>query len=397
MSQYTMTLWEYLKAGNPLFDFPFHMWDESQRGRIQQLFADYYMFRELCTDNPEYWHHLFKTRWLLHWVYFNDLYQSCDLTYNPLTTHYMREEEEESTGRKYDENTASLGVTHGDSRMAEAGTLHSETETTLDSLTSGNEHETTDKVNDFWETVETKDKGTLDTTVDTTAHSVTDTLLDRDTHATGNLDKTVTGNSTRDKTGETDTAGTATNTHSDYPQANIAAVSPENPGQWATWNENSRTTSHADASEHETSNYSENTAQTTQDDSEMREIGKSTTDSTGKSVTDTDTTNTQNKSTHANTHEVTTRDLDTTTKTDQTEHSTTDTKTFNNAVGHTDGTTQQAVSRETSTTQKRGRGLTVSGYSGSTPSRLLQEYREALLNIDKQLINTFGSLFMEVF
>lgn len=397
MATHTMTLWEYLTAGNPLFDFPYFIWNESQRERIQQMFADYYMYREICVDNPEYWHHLFKSRWNLHWTYFNDLYQSNDLEFNPLTTHYMREDEFEKTGRTFDENTASLGVTHGDSRTAEAGSLHSETVTVLDATTVGNEHETTDKVTEFWETVDTKDKGTLDSTTDTTSHSVTDTRFDRDIHTVGDLDKTVTSNSSRDKTGETATSGTSTNTHSDYPQANIAAVSPANPGQWATWNENGHTTSHTDATEHENIDTTENTGQTTQEDSEAHETGKTTTDATGKSVTDTDTTNTQNKTTHANTHEVTQRDLDTSSKTDQNEHATTDTKTFNNTVGHTDGTSQQAVARETHSKQKRGRGLTVSGYSGQSPSRLLQEYRDALLNIDKQLIETFSPLFMEVF
>ncbi len=381
MATYTMTLWDYLKAGNPLFDFPYYMWDESQRQRIQQLVADYYMYREICTDNPEYWHHLFKTRWLLHWKYYNDLYQSAYLEFNPLTTHYMKEQEEETRGRKYDENTASLGVTHGDSRMAEAGKTHTDTTTTTDTLNIGTEDETTDRTIDYWETVDKSEKGTLDSTVDITN--------DQDQHATGKLDKTVTGHSERDKTGEISTTGTSTNTHSDYPQANIAAITPENPGQWATWNENGRTTSHTDATEHETIDTSENTGQSTQEDTTIHEVGKS--------VTDTDTTNTTKQTTHANTKDTTTRDLDTSSKTDQTEHTVSDTKTYNNAVGHTDGTSQHAVSRETSTNEKRGRGLTVSGYSNFSPSELLRQYRETILNIDQQLINTFQPLFMEVF
>lgn len=390
-------MWEYLQSGRTLFGFHWDIWDESQRGRIQQIFCDYYMYREICTDNPDYFYHLFKTRWKLHWPYYNDLYLSASLEYNPLTTHYTHEEIEEKTRGKTDENRAALGTNRTDTRDTAASTSHTTQDTVANTQAVGSEHETTHRTVDFWERVDTHDVGTVDTTVNHTGHSETDGKIDTVGETDGTLHKTVDGTSDRHTTGSTKTTSTGSTIHSDYPQANIAAISPENPGKWATWSEDTKGTSDtkSEGDEHVTTN--ETTDQSTHEDREDHETSHSETDDTYKDVTDTDTTDTGEKVTHATTDENIVRDLETKNTEDHTETVNTDTKSFSNQTGKVDNTTQSASNAATHTKSTRELGRTTSGYAGKSPSELLREYREALINIDMQLINTMGSLFMEVF
>lgn len=397
MESYTLTLWEYLSQGHPLFDFPYDIWDESQRARIQQVLVDFYMYRQICVDNPEYFHHLFKSRWNLHWPYFNELYKSAEYKYNPLTTHYTEETTGEQSKTRGEDNAATIGVGSETGRQSTAGTTHDELSAKAASKTVGNETENTDRTQDFWEHVDTHNRGTLDSTVDRTSTETASTTQHTDTTSDGTLGKTVTGNSTRETESDSNTTTNNTETHSDFPQANIAAIAPENPGKWATWQKTGSGTSNTHSTGTETINNSETTEQTTNDQSVSDGNTHSETDATGKEVTDTDTTDSGVKDTHANTVEHIARQLDTTSKTNESEKQTQDGKSYTNTTSKNDSTTQQATARTSKQRSRSEKRRILSGYLDKSPQELLKLYRDSLINIDKQLIDTFATLFLEVF
>lgn len=397
MAFYTMTLWDYLKSGRTLFDFDWYIWDESQRQRIVQMVCDYYMYREICADSPDYFHHLFNTRWKVLWPYYNNLYESAYIEFNPLTTHYTSEEITENVRGKSNENRAALGTNRSDTRNTDASTSHTTEATVANTQAVGTEHETTHRFVDFWERVDSHDVGTLDTNFNHTGHSETDGQVDKNGTTDATLDKQVNGTSDRHTTGTSTTDSTGNTIHSDYPQANIAAVSPQNPGKWATWAEDTKGKSTTTSEGDEILSTSETTGQQTHEDREDHETSHSQTDTSYQEVTDTDTTNTADKTTHATTDENITRDLETKNTTDHTETVNTDTKSFSNQTGKVDNTTQSAANSQMRTKTNRDMSRTTSGYVGKSPSALLSEYRRTLINIDAQLINAIGDLFMEVF
>lgn len=404
-ANYTMTLRDYLAMGNQLFDFPWFIWDESERERIQQMFADYYMFREICVDSPEYFHHLFKSRWQLHWPYFNELYKSAKLQYNPLTTHYTSETESEGIRRDTEETEARLGTSCSENRVTDAKTSHTLVVGTLDETQTGREDEDTQRHLDTWEHTDEHERGTLDSTVDSTentdeTHNKTHTL-DHTKDNEGHLEKDVVGNSKRVTDTTSDTVSTSDTTHSDYPQANIAAISPENPGVWVTWTENQKGTSNVVTHGTETIDSTENTKQDTTEHEDFHEDFnedfKHNVDVVGQVVTDQDTSRTLVKDVHRAEDEHTVRGLSTKDITDQDTTQTTDVKSFDNEIGKARSNTQQANNRSEQEKTTRDKTRTSSGYNDISPQELLKKYREVIINIDKQLVDTFATLFMEVY
>lgn len=394
---YTMTLWDYLNQKNPLFDFYYYMWDESQRERIQQLFVDTFLFREICVDNPQYFHHLFKTRWLLHWPYYNQLYESASLKFNPLSTHETITQSETNEKTKESENSALLGTTHNDGRISNASTSHTNALNSHVADTKHQEVENTNRDIDYVEGTTTDSRGTADTTEDTTENKTENSNRTIDKTASENLNRTITAHSDRDTTGTSTTDSTSSNSHSDYPQANIAAISPENPGAWVTWTEDQKGHSQTNTSGNEQIDNSETTEQTTSQNDTTTEDFNSTTDTTGKRVTDTDTTDHAEGHKHSITNDDTHRKLNA--KTGLTEDSTenTDVKEYSNQTSKSDGVSQQAGSRDTQGKRDIGYSRRVSGYENKSPAELIMLWRESLINIDKDFLSNFESLFMEVY
>ena len=396
-ANYTMRLWDLLQMGYKLFDFPYFIWDESKREEIQQKFADYYMFREICVDSPEYFKHLFKSRWQVHWPYFNELYKSTELKYNPLTTHYESEQESQGRDLAREETEAKLGTACSENRVTDAKTSHQLVVGTLDETVDGTEDETTHRFLDQWEKTDEHVVGTLDSTVDSTENMTENSHTEGVKDTEGHLEKDVIGNSQRVTDTESHTATTGHTTHSDYPQANLAAVSPENPGIWATWTEDSKGTSDTTTHGTETIDSTENTNQDTTEHQTYSEDYDHNKDTVGNVATDQDTTQTTEKTVHHTEDENTVRDLDTQDVTDQDTTETTDIKSFENEIGKTHSNTKEANSSQSNEKEKKDKVRTVSGYADKSPQELLILYRQAIINIDKQLIDTFAPLFMGVY
>ena len=120
----------------------------------------------------------------------------------------------------------------------------------------------------------------------------------------------------------------------------------------------------------------------------------------GSDVTTTDTTDGGTDSaTHAHTGTDTDTKANTGTDTTTTAHAGTDTTTLthgesittNDGTATSDtGSTETERSIDTDTTKTH----TGSGYQGTSPSKLLEEYRKTFLNVDMQVIASLERLFM---
>lgn len=95
LTQTTQELGKLLKTDFELFDFDYQFDDQQFKEEIEQAIIDYYYFYEIGQPTSEMFKHKFRARWLRMVDYYNELYNTTLLDYDPLTNYKMSETLEE--------------------------------------------------------------------------------------------------------------------------------------------------------------------------------------------------------------------------------------------------------------------------------------------------------------
>lgn len=386
MSKYTMTLYEYVDfyGEDSLFNFEYPIFDEGYRASLEQIIFDYYAFREISIIPPERWHHVFKTRFKLLMGEMNELYKTQLIKFNPMLTECMEISNERKDGTKQLSNFGSL-LSAGERARKTNSNIH-------DIIRIGN----LDKTIDTTEDEENSTDGTLkDTTKEKTNSTLDKELFTNETYqetddTTTQGDKAVTGEITRQLENSGESTSTNNKIVSDYPQANLSATPPENPGQWASGSQNDTGSGTTKGQETETTktqedtDYSEDKERTIDGSKEKTETGQERLDKT----VDTE----RNQVSHGDF-------VGNIVGSNTTEQKTKDTE---NLDEHLSETSSNSRDSQLATSENRIREFSsdeykiLSGHRNISPSKLIAEWRSIILNVDMEIIRRLETLFMGV-
>lgn len=319
------------KAIPKVFSFNFPIFDESYREILCRKILKHYYTREICEESVGLWKLRLDTRMNEIMPYYNQLYKSELLEFNPL----------------YDTNLTRTSQRQGESTGSDEY--------------SSNKDITGNSVTD------TTNSGTNKSTTNETSEGTANGSSEATSNVTSNGSITGTNESSGTTTNESTTTSNKTNTdtsydlYSDTPQGALTNVDNE---EYLT-NARKKTTSGTN-----TENVGVTGTTTTSENGNT----STTTNDTGKSTT----TSTENNSTTGKVDTVVNGETSGTGK------STTV------STGNDKFTSNQ--NRDARTTEDYLE--TVIGKQGSTSySKLLNEYRETFLNIDMQVINALSDLF----
>lgn len=319
------------KAIPKVFSFNFPIFDESYRDVLCRKILKHYYTREICEESVGLWKLRLDTRMNEIMPYYNKLYKSELLEFNPLyDTELTRTSNRNNESEGSEEYTSNKDAT-GNS--------------VTDSTNSGTNKSTTNETSE----------GSVHNSEDTT------TTLTSEGSVTGTSEGTTTGSNNSTTTVNGQNTGTDYDLYSDTPQGALTNVENEeyltNARKKTTATNNNETT----GIEGETNTTENSTTKTLSNNS-----GSSTTKGADDSVT--------------------TGKVDTVT-----EGETSGTgKTTTTSTGNDKFTSNQ--NRDARTTEEYLE--TVMGkQSSASYSKLLMEYRETFLNIDMQVINSLSDLF----
>lgn len=222
MAQVTVELRKLLQMNNfELFDFPYQFDDNNFKAQIEQAVIDYYYNYEIGTETPAEFKRRFQAKWLSFIDYYNLLYNTTLLTYNPLINYKLTEALDQLTATNNLQDTTATTSSNGTTTQEGTDVLEQTTSTDstrTDNLTantttssegSGNE-KTSDYPQqpiaggDYLEgekTSTTSSSGTNNTTNTGTQKNV----------GTGTNDSTTTSDNTSVSEDSTNTTGTLTN------------------------------------------------------------------------------------------------------------------------------------------------------------------------------------------
>lgn len=92
MAEVTVELGALLDKTNfELFDFVYQFDDVAFKAQIEQQLIDFYYDYEIGQETPDMFKRKFKARWNRIMPYYNKLYNTTLLTYNPLTNYSLQE------------------------------------------------------------------------------------------------------------------------------------------------------------------------------------------------------------------------------------------------------------------------------------------------------------------
>lgn len=91
MAQVTVELGRLLQTNFKLFDFTYQLDDPNFKAQLEQAVIDFYYDYEIGQETPDMFKRKFKARWNRIMPYYNQLYNTTLLSYNPLINHSMEE------------------------------------------------------------------------------------------------------------------------------------------------------------------------------------------------------------------------------------------------------------------------------------------------------------------
>ena len=318
-------------AAPKVFNFDFPIFDESYRNVLCKKILKHYYTREICEETVGLWKLRLDTRMNEVMPYFNQLYKSELLEFNPLYDFdYTRTSKRDNTSTGNDTTESSRSVA-GDSKT---------------DTTDTTEHSNTNDV-----TSENTSAGTSSTQANGT--SATETAVSSSVTNSGTTKTTISGSGS--------TASSKYDLYSDTPQGSLENVDSEEYLTNARKVIGDERTSNSETNEGETSSTTEDESATTTNETTENAVSGTTSDTTNGSV------HTEGGSTTERTGGSTT------------EYNNNDT--FNSNMVKTAESTEDYLER-------------VSGkQSGASYARLLKEYRSTFLNIDMQVIESLSDLF----
>ena len=362
-----------------IFDFEFPIFDETYRPVLERKILKHYYTREIGMETVGLWKHFLDMRLNEIMPYYNKLYKSELLQFNPLydvdlTTDHSGSGTSASEGHKTDaENTNN---TRTDNLTRTDDTARTDDFTRTDNLSEGINGTRTDNLH------ETTENTRKDNLLETTENTRTDNLHETTGNTrTDNLSKVTQDGGTQGESGSDVNKNTRWDIYSDTPQGALTNVQNEK--------------------------YLTNARKIVDDGTGSTH---SSTTTFGKRVTETDTGTVGNSGTKANTGTVTGAETKTNTGTVTDVETKTNTGTVKNTgtEKHT-GTVKNTGNVQSNGTRNQTVGTTedisttdeylnhVIGKTGGTSySKLLLEYRETFMNIDMMIIDDLSDLFFNL-
>ena len=402
-----------MKRGYPIALNNYPIFDEGHRAILNNKIIRHYYFREICCDSPERFNFYLETKMDEIMPYYNQLYKSELLEYNPLATEFYSEtnslsKEAKKAVENYIKKIAeeSTGDNYSGSKREN---LNEDTKRDA-SGTETNKATRTDKLKEVAVTAETNSNTRTDDlteAVETTSGSTKNSDAVNDSTTTNALK--TTNSSENSGSGTSKTSGNKVTGFSDIPQAGYETTVTENADGSVT------TTSKGYLTTRTTESTNEQNATTT------KETGKATTDNTGTvtvkselkqkdEITETNSSTKTNTGTVENAGSVdktVTKD-NTGTQNNDSDGTTTETETGsktnkNNIYEDTQrniyvssknvGENAEQEKRH----EKENGELFAEGRRGISPADLIRKYREIIQNVDMMIIDELNDLFMGVF
>lgn len=408
-----MELGTLVKRGYPIALNNYPIFDEGHRAILNNKIIRHYYFREICCDSPERFNFYLETKMDEIMPYYNQLYKSELLEYNPLATefysetnslskeakkaveNYIKKIAEESTGDNY--SGSKRENLNEDTKRDASGTETNKAIRTdkLKEVTVTDETNSNTRTDDLTEAVETTSSSTKNS--DATNDSTTTNALK------------TTNSSENSGSGTSKTSGNKVTGFSDIPQAGYETTVTENADGSVT------TTSKGYLTTRTTESTNEQNATTT------KETGKATTDNTGTvtvkselkqkdEISETNSsikTNTGTVENAGSVDKTVTKD-NTGTQNNDSDGATTETETGsktnkNNIYEDTQrnvfvssknvGENAEQEKRH----EKENGELFAEGRRGISPADLIKKYREIIQNVDMMIVDELNDLFMGVF
>lgn len=344
-----------------LADYP--IFDEAYRASLNDKIIRHFYFREIGFETVAQFRWRMDATMRENMPYFNQLYSSLNLITDPITNvrytyndvfNLATEENGTGTTSKTGSGSSATTETHTGDDVTEAAKGATRTETT----THG--HTETETLDHGHVLTETADYGRQQDTTDTTAYGRTEATVN------GGSDQTLEG-ATKEREIRSDTP---------MNQIPTGAIEAGNYATEATYTER-------EGQRAGTTTYGGTTNVT---------LGGSDTETQNVATSGTDVTE------HAHTGEDVTERVHGGSDTVETETGGADTTTLTHGEQIvTEGSTSSTEGIETGDTRTIGTDTTKthvgSGYQGTSPSRLLEEYRKTFINVDMQVIASIDKLF----
>ena len=150
MAQVTVELRKLLQLNDfELFDFPYQFDDQKFKSQLEQSVIDYYYNYEIGTETPDEFKRRFAAKWLSFIDYYNLLYNTTLLSYNPLINYKMTEALEQLATTNNTQNSITDSTSTGATTQEGTDVLKQSTttdSTRTDNLTSKNDTTRTDNL-----------------------------------------------------------------------------------------------------------------------------------------------------------------------------------------------------------------------------------------------------------
>lgn len=235
MAQVTVELRKLLELNDfELFDFEYQFDDVKFKEQIEQSVIDYYYSYEIGTETPAEFKRRFQARWLSFIDYYNQLYNTTLLTYNPLINYKLVEALDQlATSNTLQDSTTNTTATGQSDTEGTDTTLqtNSSDSTRTDNLTAQSDSTRTD--NTTSNTVDSADGSGNEKTSDYPQQPIagSDFLEGEKTSTTSSSGESTTNNTgtvtNADTTVNTGTQGTITNSNGDSTNTHSAATTSE--------------------------------------------------------------------------------------------------------------------------------------------------------------------------
>lgn len=137
MAQVTVELRKLLQLTNfELFDFSYNFDDPNFKAQLEQSVIDYYYNYEIGVETPQEFKRRFEAKWLSIIDYYNQLYNTTLLTYNPLINYKLTEALEQLATSNNTQNSVTDTTSNG--TTTQEGTDVLEQTTSTDSTRTDN-------------------------------------------------------------------------------------------------------------------------------------------------------------------------------------------------------------------------------------------------------------------
>lgn len=226
-----------VQDARPLIFYEHDFYDPVKLPALETKILNHYLFREICDTPVSRWKFLFNRKLAEILPYYNDLYKSAELDYNPLWDVDYTVEEELGEQTERDTSKTSTHTTEESASVHQEGTdkvtQTDGRDTTRTTDLTGNAADKTVSSNDSTETrsdtgsttsTSKKDETANGTDTDSIDETVTDTKDGKVIHSSHQTGKDITQYSTDNTTSATgDTSGTSTTKTSDTPTTYVDA------------------------------------------------------------------------------------------------------------------------------------------------------------------------------